>query len=619
MEDALKEGTKKPPKGKQYTDNKPVITKPKDKPKNKEDDDDDAIKVNINYKLPPEPNQKAGIDPFKPPLARLKEFIRAISGESATKQVYGGLELWPQIYTPVTFNYTADVIGTGRRQAQIEKSFDRFMAWHTKDIQEKQSDADVLANGAEIKYNFFDQAMLIAPETPGDFTGPMTPIYGQQPIWDEVADTVASGTNAYIGGLRGVVWMGTEAKGDTPATGGVNFVVRPSGVTDLSDRLWEGGDFFPFESVSHGSTQTALGVGKDIFIPRSLTEKTKEEFLEQIAKERELLSEATYSQEIIDERLEELSREEAEITQGVYEFNRIRSIPDMLQSVTALFAEVIGLFPIKIVIEKGNFLNKKIVNYSLATVQKIADPKEYTKIEDLPEKTLIYPNIAETLAELTGAQLQLSGIIDLQTEMLLRLCADSVASKQLGITHYALTDAIADYLGFPIEHVKGEYLSRFDPYVAESKDFNSIHQLLIGAKVEYEEPIFQVGKNSPTLTTQLIYLLKAAKITEAALYQEVGNKAGGKLKDYMEIVSKGLEIVNGTDARNSSDQPTNWDFNEWLTVFVEENGGESIRQGDAGGEAKTVRGKPYANRPKAVIKQVGGNHDPAHTYGSTKK
>lgn len=585
-EEQTKNATKKPPKGKQYDGGRPKTTKPKDKPKDK--GDEDGIKVDVTYKLPPKTNQQSFPDPLLIPKKLIK-FIRAISGQSATQQKYGELDIWPQIFTPVTFNYTADIIGTGRRQAHLEEGLKKYMAWFTKDLkaeEDEKNGIDLDPDSEDIS-NFWDQAALISPEVPGDFVSPINMIFGQQAIWDEIADTVASGSNAYIGGLRGIVWMGD-----------INFVVRPSGTTDLSDRIPAAGFEF-FENVSHGDTQRALGVGEKIFIPTHITEHTKEELLAQIAAEEEILNSGNYSEEIVEERMEELRREKADIGEGGHGFKKIKSIPDLAIGISNLFAELMGAFPIRIVVEKGSFLNKRVVNSG-----------DKSTIEDLPEQNFNLPNIAEALAEITNTQILTASAITLHSEMLQRMIAEICSIKSATIDTYDQADLIVDYLGIPIEHIKQKYRLCFDPFIATDESFENIYQILLGKEIEYKKPIFKVGKSNPTLAAQLSYLMKSGQIIHGAFYHEYKQEDGG-LKYYLSQLKKGHDVIKNFNGVTEEGKPSRLSFEEWLKIVIEEGASDYTGEEDS----KTPYDQPWDERPLTWIRETR-SLDKNTTYGS---
>ena len=569
-EEQTKNATKKPPKGKQYDGGKPKTNKPKDKPK--DEGDEEGVKVDVTYKLPPKTNQQSFPDPLLIPRKLIK-FIRAISGQSATQQKYGELDIWPQIFTPVTFNYTADIIGTGRRQKHLEDGLKKYMAWFTKD-----------PNSEDIS-NFWDQAALISPEVPGDFVSPINMIFGQQAIWDEIADSVASGSNAYIGGLRGTVWMG-----------GINFAVRESGVTDLSDRIPA---FAFFENCSHGDTQRALGVGEKIFIPTSVIDQTKEELLAQIAAEEEELNSGYYSKEVVDERMEELKREKADVGKGVYGFKKITSIPDLAIGISNLFAELMGAFPIRIVVEKGSFLNKRVVN---------SGDKSF--IEDLPEQNFNLPNIAEALAEITNTQILTASAITLHSEMLQRMIAEICSIKSATIDTFDQADLIVDYLGIPVEHIKQKYRLCFDPFIATDESFENIYQILLGTEIEYKKPIFKIGKNNPTLAAQLSYLMKSGQIIHGAFYHEYKQGDGG-LKYYLSQLKKGHDAIKNFNGVTEDGKPSTLSLEEWLKIVVEEGASDYTGEEDS----KTPHDQPWDERPLTWIRETR-SLDKNKTYGS---
>jgi hypothetical protein len=261
------------------------------------------------------------------------------------------------------------------------------------------------------------------------------------------------------------------------------------------------------------------------------------------------------------------------------------------QQLDALF----GRFPIKIKIEDNDLI-------------KAGDQGTEIRL----------PNLAETVAELTGKLLMMDAKINSLMNIGLRSLAENGSSKLTTIKTYHIVDCIAEYLNYSDTQKKIKVPFTFDPKVlAQEAEDGEITQ--IDAKLadflqmtEIEIEVEEI-KDKDTLTADLTPFLEAARIIKAVYFQPIKGNSVEELKNSIKEDLKGLvDLFDGYAASNNSGVPSpDGDPNspknrkeQDFDVFLEkaERGFlEDINVGEE--EATKPYGKPYAKRPK--IRKIG--------------
>jgi hypothetical protein len=391
--------------------------------------------------------------------------------------------------------------------------------------------------------------------------------FGAAAILDRAADLASTRVNASHGGVRGVLWA------EKPT---INIV--PSGTVDISDRLpndqfsssFDGAasalkDLFEYYgdrkikqldivNTSQGAMSRRLGVGDELFIARTLIDRTKEEEIAVLTEEIKILTESMASMEsalekkLATQAIEALQNEITEIESGLIKINQIHSLPELGAETLAILGEVTGAFPIKISIKSGHLLTKsiapkeglgvdwfKVLQFNVSDSNKTVDPKDIFEIKVKEDINLNFPTIAESLAEIHLSLLNMTGIQNLQQEMLNRVASQICSLTSTSITTHDLTDAIADYLGFKITYHDDYYTLAFDPQIISDPENEELLNILIGKNVKYKRPAFDISKESQTLTAKLFWYDRASSIIQAKDYQQFtggptdanSNRSGG--------------------------------------------------------------------------------------------
>jgi hypothetical protein len=376
--------------------------------------------------------------------------------------------------------------------------------------------------------------------------------FGAAAILDRAADLASTRVNASHGGVRGVLWA------EKPT---INIV--PSGTVDISDRLpndqfsssFDGAasalkDLFEYYgdrkikqldivNTSQGAMSRRLGVGDELFIARTLIDRTKEEEIAVLTEEIKILTESMASMEsalekkLATQAIEALQNEITEIESGLIKINQIHSLPELGAETLAILGEVTGAFPIKISIKSGHLLTKsiapkeglgvdwfKVLQFNVSDSNKTVDPKDIFEIKVKEDINLNFPTIAESLAEIHLSLLNMTGIQNLQQEMLNRVASQICSLTSTSITTHDLTDAIADYLGFKITYHDDYYTLAFDPQITSDPENEELLNILIGKNVKYKRPAFDISKESQTLTAKLFWYDRASSIIQAKDYQQ---------------------------------------------------------------------------------------------------
>lgn len=237
-------------------------------------------------------------------------------------------------------------------------------------------------------------------------------------------------------------------------------------------------------------------------------------------------------------------------------------LTDLIEWVTRSFDGVLGEFPFKIKIEDNDLI--KTGNQTL---------------------NLTFPNIAETLAELTGKQIQQEAESKVFLNILLRLLLESATIKQQTIQNYYLSSANQEYLGYKTGQAKKEVEFLFNPKVMlEDEQNQTLSKSLEPSTLEI--PIeTNLDKNS--LEGHMATLIEVARILKAQNWRKFDNKS--------DIADQFISLIKNA-AKLADD--TNLDKKEELKDFL-----NSVEKGFADKSSTIDATKPYGReynrRPKA--------------------
>lgn len=208
----------------------------------------------------------------------------------------------------------------------------------------------------------------------------------------------------------------------------------------------------------------------------------------------------------------------------------LQSLTDLLEWSVRAFDGVLGEFPFKIKIEDNDLIQTG--NQSLE---------------------LSFPNLAETLAELTGKQLQQEADSKALLNIVLRILAETGTVKQQAIQNYYLASANQEYLGYKSEQKSKEVEFLFNPEVAvlEEKEQNLAKALEPKTlKVPIES---NIDKNS--LESQLAILVESARILKAQNWR--GFRDRGNIKtDFINNIKTAANLIDslGLNKENNLDE-----------------------------------------------------------------
>ncbi len=237
-------------------------------------------------------------------------------------------------------------------------------------------------------------------------------------------------------------------------------------------------------------------------------------------------------------------------------------LTDLIDWITRSFDGVLGEFPFKIRIEDNDLI--KTGNQTL---------------------DLIFPNIAETLAELTGKQIQQEAESKVFLNILLRLLLESATIKQQTIQNYYLSSANQEYLGYKTGQTKKEVEFLFNPKVMlEDESNQTLSKSLEPSTLEI--PIeTNLDKNS--LEGHMATLIEVARILKAQNWRKFDNKSD-IAEQFISLIKNAAKLA----------EETKTDPKEELKDFL-----DSVEKGFADKssilDATKPYGREYNRRPKA--------------------
>jgi hypothetical protein len=618
-EEKKKDANKRPPKGNHYPKGKPIVLPPqKDAPKKDKNKNKEKPVPVAPYKLPDTNNKLPAIDPFLIPRFLIKR-VRAISGESVTKQDYGEMIQWPIVYSQPTFNVVQDVIGTGRREANKKKGVENFLKWFTRNngnlSQEKLEDSQLEGGGILTGDNFWDQCATIVPRTAGDFTGPMGFELGAAAICDRYADLAATRRNCFAGGVRSVVYAKKPI-----------MKIVPSGTVDISDRFpsddfsssFDGvaselKDLFEYygdrkikqlniENSSQGSIKNAIGSDYPILVPTSLVNHSQADLeilrtqqITLLKKERESAKPRLHAS--IDREIQKLE------SSPISEYKEIQSLQDHINWLAQAQSELNGALPFELMLEESD----------LIAIEEPPDhPRdertmELTRYETVGGKKRKYikvPSLADAIADIYLKVEETQHTNTLQLRYLMSILPEVGQTRQQTIKVYSLLDTFRDWFGISTLDKTAKVQFTFDPLIANKpKKDQNFQNFLTPAEIEV--PIEELDLK--TEKTNLMSLLENFKLASEVVIKSMTTSTKDK-KKWMDMVKRmaGIDEFDANDPRKGYADSEEKQPKDDLDVKLEQ-----IETGFVGVSTTKDQIKPYSKpfdeRPKIVrvTKDIG--------------
>jgi hypothetical protein len=225
---------------------------------------------------------------------------------------------------------------------------------------------------------------------------------------------------------------------------------------------------------------------------------------------------------------------------------------------------LLGQFPIEIELEDSDLI-------------KVGDQKLKISL----------PNIAETLAELTGLSILIKSFLEANLNASMRTLAEVGSTRKQAIINHYLTASIQDYLGFKATKKTIDVDFLFNPKVGTDPGIPELISEALKSttqKVEIEE-----SDDEHSLEAQMTTLIEAARIIKAVYWRKVNPNDPNELKSFFKSIVDTLE----KEGEVKDDE-----FDEFL---------EKVEDGyiNQPGMIDTVNpyGRPYDQRPK--IRKLG--------------
>ncbi len=199
-----------------------------------------------------------------------------------------------------------------------------------------------------------------------------------------------------------------------------------------------------------------------------------------------------------------------------------QSLVDFLLWQVKAFDGVLGQFPINIEIEDNDLIQ--------------------TGNQPLDIKL---PNLAETLAELTGKVLLNEALVNALLTISLKNIAETGMSKQTAIQNYYLLTAIQEYLGFKTTQKSKEVEFTFNPgVILEKEDDQTLSKAIENSQIKI--PI-EVNDDEDSLEEQLKSLVEAARIIKAVHWRNLDLK-GNVPEQLKSIIKNADKLMSDLDA-----------------------------------------------------------------------
>jgi hypothetical protein len=210
-------------------------------------------------------------------------------------------------------------------------------------------------------------------------------------------------------------------------------------------------------------------------------------------------------------------------------------------------------------------------------------------------KSVRFPNLAESVAEMEGQMLSIQANVEALVALSIRNLSEAGMARQEAIKGYLASMAIAKYMAFPYKELDVEIPSTYTPG-ATSIDKLIIESVIHTKGIDYED--------KETQRDLLLDLLQAAAITRAVHWRQVNPKEDIKrqilsqLKGSVDLSQK-ITDVKAVVADGSAPQKKE----SWEDKLDAIENGFGFSTGIE--EANTPYGRDRERRPR--IRQIGDN------------
>jgi hypothetical protein len=211
------------------------------------------------------------------------------------------------------------------------------------------------------------------------------------------------------------------------------------------------------------------------------------------------------------------------------------------------------------------------------------------------EKSVKFPNLAESVAEMEGQLLSIQANIEALVALSVRTLAEAGMGRQEAIKGYLASRAIAKYMAFPYKEFDVEIPSTYTPG-ATSIDKLIIESIVHTKGIDYED--------KETQRDLLIDLLQAAAISRAVHWRQVDPKNDVKKQILSQLrgsVDLSEKITNVKAVVADGDTPPKKE--SWEDKLDQFENGFGFSTGIE--NANTPYGRDRERRPR--IRQIGDN------------
>jgi hypothetical protein len=278
------------------------------------------------------------------------------------------------------------------------------------------------------------------------------------------------------------------------------------------------------------------------------------------------------------------------------------NIPTMTQFNRWQFKQIdalFGRFPVKIEIEDNDL---------------IQTGSQSAKIK--------LPNLAETLAEITGKILQNDAKINAILNVIMRILQEVATNKLTDIKTHYMVDAIVEYLNFKEKKTTIEVPFTFDltKLVEESAD-GELQQLNAKLSEFLQTKNYKVEvdeyDDDQTLEEELRIIIEGARIIKSVFYEKVNGSDAESLKADLlkQFTDLGVNLFDSEETPEATGEPNSQSFKTPRTRRQEDfdNYLENVEQGfikeAQGSDLDSTKpfGKPWDRRPR--IREIGNQGD----------
>ncbi|MEG4634769.1 hypothetical protein QUB56_35385, partial [Microcoleus sp. AR_TQ3_B6] len=209
------------------------------------------------------------------------------------------------------------------------------------------------------------------------------------------------------------------------------------------------------------------------------------------------------------------------------------------------------------------------------------------------EKSVKFPNLAESVAEIEGQILSIQANVEALVALSVRNLTESGMARQEAIKGYLATMAIAKYMAFPYAEFDVEIPSTYTPG-ATSIDKLIVETVVHTKGIEYE--------NKETLRDLILDLLQAAAIIRAVHWRQVNPKNDIK-KQILSQLKGSVDLSEKITNVKTADGDTAPTKESWEDKLDQYENGFGFSTGIE--NANTPYGRDREQRPR--IRQIGDN------------